>query len=126
MSIPTRITIGFLVTQVALFLIGLSASGIFEGFTSYHLYAFGGITSSILVMIGALAAPFVIFIGLIGKKATLTRSGFALLIINTIPLIMILVIGEILFGDQYEVLRADGTLRTKTVEEAPAGDGPNE
>lgn len=118
MSIPAHITIGLLAAEAGLFCLAMLSRG------SYSLWAFGGAASSILVMIGAVLGPLAILAGFFAKHPSVRKCGFALLILNTIPLAIVFILGHALFGDQYDVRRADETLRAETVEPQGGGYSP--
>jgi hypothetical protein len=113
LSVQVRITIFLLCLQAVLLGVGLFASD-----HAYFLWAIGGAGFTVAMMVGAAAAPVAILVGILRKMPTLRRCGYALLILNTIPLVIIFAVGESLFGNQYEARRADGTLRTESIEQA--------
>lgn len=118
MSIPGRITVGLLATEAILFCLALFSGG------SYFLWSIGGAASCILTMIGAVLGPVAFLVGMFGKKPSVRRCGYALLVLNTIPLAIVIIVGQCLFSDHYKFRKADGTLRTKSVETQGRGYSP--
>lgn len=110
-SLPMRLTLALLILQALLFVTGLASSD-----HSHLLWVLGGAGSAILLVIGAVAGPIALLFGILRKHPNAKRCGAALLVANTVPLVLLLIVGQLLFGDQYKTRGADGQLKPKTVE----------
>ena len=114
-----RLTLALLILQALLFVTGLTSSN-----HSYFLWVLGGAGSTILVMIGAVVGLIALLFGIVVNNLNAKRCGVTLFFFNTLPLIMLIIAGHQLFGDQYNSRSADGQLKTMTVEQSVPGYPP--
>ena len=110
-SLPMRLTLALLILQALLCVTGIASSDY-----SYLLWVIGGAGSAILLMIGAVAGPMALFFGIVTKRPNARQCGVTLLVLNTAPLVMLLIAGHLLFGDQFRHRGADGLLKQWSVE----------